>query len=188
MATALSPGDKVVLTTFGTQGDLFPMLALALQLRARGLRPRMFAMDATPAMLQALGAKPGLRAVPFLGVLDDIEGSVRAAREAQPMPELFEGAFSTLALHHCAEPANFFEGAARVLQHGAPLVVVDLVEHDRAGFKEEMGDVHLGFRPGYVEAIALERFHRAEARVLAGARCDEGCGSGIGLFAATLQR
>ncbi|WP_119155302.1 glycosyltransferase [Caldimonas tepidiphila] len=39
MGTLLEPGAKVVLTTFGTHGDLFPFLALAKQLRARGMRP-----------------------------------------------------------------------------------------------------------------------------------------------------
>lgn len=155
-------------------------------LRSKGLKPRMFAMDATPAMLRALGSKP-FRAVPFLGLLEDIEGSVREAAKLQPLPPLFDGAFSTLALHHCPRPERFFEGAARVLRHGAPMVVVDMMEHGHEEFRASMGDVHLGFAPGQVAAWAAERFFRAEARVLPDACCTSD-GERVGLFAATLQR
>lgn len=155
-------------------------------LRARGLRPRMFAMDATPAMLRALGSKPA-RCVAFLGLLEDIESSVRAAREVQPVPELFDGAFSTLALHHCPEPPRFFEGAARVLGFGAPLVVVDMAEHGYAHFRAAMGDVHLGFRPEQVQAWALEHFAEAEASMLPDACCASG-EEHVRLFAAAMRR
>jgi SAM-dependent methyltransferase len=154
-------------------------------LRAKGLKPRMFAMDATPAMLRALGAKP-LRAVAFLGLLEDIEGSVREAAALQPLPPLFDGAFSTLALHHCAEPPRFFAGAARVLGYGAPLVVVDMVEHGREEFRASMGDVHLGFPPARVAAWGAEHFRDAEARELA-VSCAGEC-EGVRLFAAAMTR
>lgn len=138
-------------------------------LRARGLRPRMFAMDATPAMLRSLAAQ-GTRAVPFLGVMEDLEGSVRESAALQPLPPLFDGLMSTLALHHCPDVPAFFRGAARVLRFGAPMAIVDLVEHGHAEFRD-MGDVHLGFAPGALAAQALEHFGEAEARVLPNACC-----------------
>lgn len=155
-------------------------------LRARGLRPRMFAMDATPAMLRALGSKP-FQAVPFLGLLEDLEGSVREAAKVQPLPALFDGAMSTLALHHCPDVEAFFRGAARVLGFGAPMVVVDMVAHDHADFRATMGDVHLGFAPERLAAMALDHFAEAEARALPGVCCTGGGGS-ISLFALTLRR
>ncbi|HEV8360535.1 MAG TPA: methyltransferase domain-containing protein [Candidatus Thermoplasmatota archaeon] len=154
-------------------------------LRARGLRPRMFAMDATPAMLRVLGAK-GVRAVPFLGAFEDLEGSVREARKLQPLPELFDGAFSTLALHHCSDPALLLAGAARVLRFGAPLALVDLVEHDLERFRA-MGDLHLGFPPERIAALALEHFHTARVEALPGCRCT-GDGGSVQLFLADLRR
>lgn len=155
-------------------------------LRARGLRPRMFAMDATPAMLRALGNKP-FPAVPFLGLMEDLEGSVREAAKVQPVPALFDGAMSTLALHHCPDPEGFFRGAARVLGFGAPMVVVDLVAHDHREFREVMDDIHLGFEPKQLEAMALEHFSEAKAEVLPDACCT-GEGEPIRLFALTLRR
>lgn len=155
-------------------------------LRARGLRPRMFTMDATPAMLKAQ-AKGGVRAVPFLGLLEDVEGSVREARALQPLPELFDGAFSTLALHHCPDPPAFFAGAARVLGFGAPLVVVDLVEHGHVDFRERLGDAHLGFDPAQARAWALDRFGEAEARVLDGVCCSSAARK-VALFALAARR
>lgn len=169
-AGAMNPSPAILGVGAGT-GSLTRRVEEGL--RGRGLRPRLFAMDATPAMLRALGGKP-MRCVAFLGLLEDLEGSVREARALQPLPQLFDGAFSALALHHCAEPALFFEGAARVLAHGAPLVLVDLVEHRHMEFRATMGDVHLGFRPKAIEALAAERFHEAQARVLPGAGCTAG--------------
>lgn len=167
-------------------GSGFFTARVAQGLRARGLAPRMFAMDATPAMLRALGAK-GERIVPFLGVLEDLEGSVREARPVQPLPPLFHGLMSTLALHHCPEPADFFAGAARVLQHGAPAIVVDMLEHGHADFRERMGDVHLGFDPRRLEALALDHFAEAESRVLPEVGCVDS-GTRVGLFALVLRR
>jgi SAM-dependent methyltransferase len=155
-------------------------------LRARGLRPRLFAMDATPAMLRALGRKP-FPIVPVLGLLEDVEGSVREAAKVQPLPALFDGAFSTLALHHCPDPPRFFEGAARVLGFGAPLVVVDLQEHRHEELRANARDLHLGFRPAQVEAWAAERFGEARAAPLEGTCCTDD-GERIGLFALAARR
>ncbi|MCA1814182.1 MAG: class I SAM-dependent methyltransferase [Halobacteriales archaeon] len=167
-------------------GSGFFTTRVAERLRAHKLAPRMFAMDATPAMLRALGAKQA-PIVPFLGVLEDLEGSAREAAKLQPLPPLFHGLMSTLALHHCPDPARFFAGAARVLQHGAPAVVVDMTEHGHADFRERMGDVHLGFDPQRLAALALDHFAEAEARVLPDVGCRDS-GTRVGLFALTLRR
>jgi SAM-dependent methyltransferase len=155
-------------------------------LRAKGLRPRMYALDATPAMLRALAAKPDLRAVPFLGLLEDLEGSVREARAHQPLPEAFDGLFTTLALHHCPSLEQFFEGAARILRFGAPLVAVDLEQHTHEHFRD-MGDLHLGFAPKSLEAWALDRFGEAEATTIPDACC-AGNGARIGLVRLAARR
>lgn len=182
-AGAMNPAPAIL--DVGAGSGFFTRRA-AEALRARGLRPRMFALDATPAMLRALGRKP-FPVVPFLGLLEDLEGSVREAAKVQPLPGIFDGAMSTLALHHCPDIGAFFRGAARVLGFGAPMVVVDMVAHDRADFRQTMGDVHLGFEPQRLAALALEHFAEAEARVLPGVCCTGGGGT-IQLFALTLRR
>jgi ubiquinone/menaquinone biosynthesis C-methylase UbiE len=90
-------------------------------------------------------------------------------------------------LHHATDPALFFEGAARVLQPGAPMVVVDMVQHPHAHFRQTMGDVHLGFEPAHVEALAAEHFHEAAARKLPDTCCTTE-GEKVELFALELRR
>ncbi len=166
-------------------GSGFFTKRVADRLRSHGLRPRMFAMDATPAMLRALGAKHA-EIVSFLGVLEDLEGSAHEAAQVQPLPPSFHGLLSTLALHHCPDPALFFAGAARVLRRGAPAVVVDLTQHDHDDFRERMGDVHLGFDPRHLRAIALSHFAHVEAQILPAVGCVDS-GTRVGLFALTFR-
>lgn len=52
----LRPGDKVVLATFGTSGDLFPFISIARQLQARGI----VAVVATSSLHRALVESNGL--------------------------------------------------------------------------------------------------------------------------------
>jgi hypothetical protein len=132
-------------------------------LRARSLRPRWSAMAGSPAALRRFA---DARAVPFLGALRDIEGSVREAAMLQPLPPLFDGAIVALALAPSMEHEGALDavlaGVARVLAHGAPLIVV-----------EEAAQVG----PGHLEAVALERFRACEVRPLSRGR-----------FLATLSR
>lgn len=50
-----------------------------------------------------------------------------------------------LVLHHLAEPATAIREAARALRPGGRLLVVDMLPHERAEYRQEMGHVWLGF-------------------------------------------
>ena len=105
---------------------------------------RIYAMDVTPVMLSIL-AKKTRRITPFLGVAENIAGSIEYAREHMEVPRKFDALLSTLMLHHCEDVKKVFKSFRDVLEEGGKAVVIDLCEHSFEEFKEEMGDIHLGF-------------------------------------------
>lgn len=50
-----------------------------------------------------------------------------------------------LVLHHLPAPARVLAEAARVLEPGGRLLIVDMAPHDREEYRREMGHVWLGF-------------------------------------------
>jgi ArsR family transcriptional regulator len=66
--------------------------------------------------------------------------------EALPIAtEELDAAVISLVLHHSAEPRRAIVEAMRALKVGGRLLIVDLVPHDRAEYREHMGHVWLGF-------------------------------------------
>ena len=53
----------------------------------------------------------------------------------------------SLVLHHVADPLHVVHEAARVLKPGGRLMIIDMSQHDRSEYKEQMGHVWLGFQP-----------------------------------------
>jgi ArsR family transcriptional regulator len=74
---------------------------------------------------------------------------VEAVAEKLPIPDrTIDAAVAVLVLHHIADPAAFLGESARVLRTaraGGTLLIVDMVEHDRAEYRQTMGHQHLGF-------------------------------------------
>jgi SAM-dependent methyltransferase len=152
----------------------------------RGLPGASFyAVDLTPAMLLSLVRKnAGITA--FLGLAENIQGSIKLARSFFNIPQEFEGAFSTLMLHHSAEPEKVFESISEVLKKSGRAVIVDLCEHGFKEFKVEMGDVHLGFKPETVIEMAQKYFSSVEVNKIPGIRC-ESSGRSAEIFVATCK-
>ena len=87
-----------------------------------------------------------------LGPLRNVE--IRQGElEALPLDDCtLDAAVLCLALHHLAEPAGALREAARVLVPGGRLLVVDMLEHDRREYQQQMGHVWLGFAPEQIAA------------------------------------
>jgi ubiquinone/menaquinone biosynthesis C-methylase UbiE len=133
-----------------------------------------YAMDITPAMLKML-AKKTSNIVPFLGVAENIAQSVNLARKHMSIPTKFDAIYSTLMLHHCSNVETVFQSMRNVLKTSGKAVVIDLKEHSFTEFREEMGDVHLGFKPEQIEKSAKKFFTKVSIEKLPGICC---CSSG----------
>lgn len=108
---------------------------------------------------------------PFVRKVVAVDGSaamIKAARQrlrAQPNVELHKAnledlpiedasldvAFLSLVLHHISEPLRVFTEVARVCKPCARLVVVDMQQHERNEYRQQMGHVWLGFSRAQLE-------------------------------------
>lgn len=113
---------------------------------------------------------------PFVGSVVAIENSapmLRAARrrlsgvrnvelrrgdlEALPLADAsLDAAVMCLVLHHVAEPAQVLAEACRALRPGGRLLLVDMLEHGRVEYRQQMGHVWLGFSAGQIERWLAE--------------------------------
>jgi len=146
---------------------------------------KFYAMDATPAMLQAL-AKKNLGITTFLGIAENIEASITEAKPYAEVPAKFDAVFSTLMLHHSIEPADVFESVKNVLLKNGKAIILDLCEHTFTEFKTEMQDVHLGFNLEAIRKTAQQHFKNVLFAKMPGISCS--CsGRSAEMFTATLQ-
>jgi ubiquinone/menaquinone biosynthesis C-methylase UbiE len=106
---------------------------------------RVVAVDGSAAMLQA--AKKRLHE--YVNI--DLR---RGELEALPIDEgQLDAAVMMLVLHHLAQPARVLAEAARVLKPGGPLLLVDMLPHDRDHYRQQMGHVWLGFGEEQIERL-----------------------------------
>ncbi len=152
MRRALLSGTSCAPELFGARTELFALLGL--------LRP--------DAVVGDLGCGTGYLAeamAPFVGRVIAIDESVpmlRAARarlaafsnvevrqgaiEALPVePDELDHAMLSLVLHYVADPAQALAAIHRSLKAGGSLLIVDMLPHDHAEFRETMGHVWQGF-------------------------------------------
>jgi len=130
-----------------------------------------YAMDLTPAMLRVLARKTS-EITPFLGVAENILGSVKHARKYLHIPERFDAILSTLMLHHCLDVEKVFESFREVVEVDGKAVVVDLCKHSFEEFREEMGDLHLGFEPKLIKEAAEKWFSKVKVKKIPGICCE----------------
>jgi ArsR family transcriptional regulator len=138
---------------------------------------RVIAVDRSRAMLQAARR----RLARFTGV------EVRQGElERLPIDDgALDAAVSCLVLHHVADPPAALREAARALQPGGRLLIVDMLRHDRREYQEQMGHVWLGFEPSQLtDWLAAAGFAQVRVRPLPPAPEAKG----PPLFAATARR
>lgn len=143
-----------------------------------------YAMDLTPAMLRVLARNTDI--TPFIGLAENLRGSIQQARKRFTIPLKFDAVFSTLMLHHSVRPEKLFESISQVLKKDGKAVIIDLCRHSFKEFKEEMGDIHLGFNPEAIKRMANTFFSSVEVRNIPGITC-KSSGRSAEIFVATAQ-
>lgn len=166
-------------------GSGFFTTRVAQKLKAHLNKASLYAMDATPAMLLSLTKKTD-SIVPFLGIAENIAGSVREAKKYANVPERFDAVFSTLTLHHCPDVDKVFQSIRQVLKTSGKAVIVDLCTHPFVEFREEMGDLHLGFDPAYIRKAGRKVFSKVTVEKMPGIWC-QSSGRCASLFVAQMQ-
>ena len=79
--------------------------------------------------------------------------------DAEHLPSadsMADAAFIHMLLHHSGNPRQTVEEAFRVLKPGGILVLIDLLEHSDASFKEEQGDLWPGFTRDRVKSFITD--------------------------------
>lgn len=89
--------------------------------------------------------------------------------EALPIDDAaLDAAIVSLVLHHVADPLHVLCEAARVVKPGGRIMIVDMHQHSRVEYKEQMGHVWLGFEPDRVAGwLAEAGFERVRLHPLA---------------------
>jgi SAM-dependent methyltransferase len=151
-------------------GSGFFTAKIAEKIRVKLPQASLYAMDLTPAMLLSL-AKKNMDVTVFVGLAENIKGSVREARKFFQIPYKFDAIFSTLMLHHSIEPENVVTSIKQVLTKNGKAVIVDLCEHEFKEFRTEMGDVHLGFKPESIYELTRKHFSNVKVKRLPGICC-----------------
>ena len=113
---------------------------------------KIIAVDASEAMLSASRER--------LERYGNVELH-RAELEALPFEaRLLDAATLVLVLHHLPDPAKVIAEVARVLKPRGRLLIVDMLPHERADYRREMGHVWMGFNDKqikeYMKAAELQ--------------------------------
>jgi ubiquinone/menaquinone biosynthesis C-methylase UbiE/DNA-binding transcriptional ArsR family regulator len=151
-ASSAAQWDRLRAELFGSRTELLSLLGLldarwtvgdlgcgAGQL-AEAMAPfvkRVIAVDESPAMLRASRARLATRTN-----VEVREGTL----ESLPVEggEL-DVAILSLVLHYVADPPLALAGVHRALKKEARVLIVDMMPHDRAEYRQTMGHVWLGF-------------------------------------------
>jgi len=166
-------------------GSGFFTAKIAEKIHDRLPNASIYAMDITPAMLLSLEKKKA-NITPFIGIAENIKGSIKEAKKNLNIPHKFDAIFSTLMLHHSTQPEKVFKSLKEALKKRGKAIIVDLCEHSFEEFKTEMGDVHLGFKLENVNKMARKYFSEVEVEKLSGICC-ECSGRSAEIFVAYMQ-
>ncbi len=190
-ATTAGEWDRVRGELFGAGAEVLPLLGLLDPAAVVGdlgcgtgrtaevLAPfveRVVAVDESPQMLAAAHTR-----LDGLANVDLRQGAL----EALPVADgELTAAVLVLVLHHLPDPGAVLAEAARALAPGGRLLVVDMLAHDRARYRREMGHQWMGFErarlEGWIRSAGLEAPRWVPLPPDAGAQ-------GPNLFAATAR-
>jgi SAM-dependent methyltransferase len=150
-------------------------------------RTAFYATDLTPAMLEVLTERRS-EIKSFVGMAEDLGGSLKMARKRLRLPPSFDVLISTLALHHFPDTRRVLKSMSGVLKERGRAYLVDMCRHGFSEFREEMGDIHLGFDLQELKGLAEEVFDGVEVRKLPSTcRCSD-TGRSADLFLAEMSR
>ena len=152
-------------------GSGFFTVRVADEMRPHLPKAVFYAMDITPAMLQVLTRKTS-EVIPFLGIAENITGSVEYARKYVGVPKKFDAIFSTLTLHHFLNIERVFRSIKETIKAHGKAVVIDLCKHPFKEFREEMGDMHLGFDPNEIKEAIEKHFSEVHVEKVPGICCE----------------
>lgn len=150
LKSAAHQWDKLRVDLFGSQLDAFTLAAA-------------MPADAVVAELGCGSAPIAQLVAPYVKevvAIDNSDAMLVAARERLkehsnikfelaaltelPMKDCFDIAWLVLVLPYVRDPAVVLNQTAQTLRMGKPLVIVDLLPHDRQSYRHEMGHVRLG--------------------------------------------
>jgi ArsR family transcriptional regulator len=100
------------------------------------------AVESSRAMLKAARQR--------LTALDNVRLEQGELEELPLEDETLDAATMCLVLHHLADPPAALREAHRVLKPAGRLLLVDMFEHDRVDYRQQMGHVWLGFTPDQI--------------------------------------
>jgi ubiquinone/menaquinone biosynthesis C-methylase UbiE/DNA-binding transcriptional ArsR family regulator len=104
---------------------------------------QVVAVESSRAMLKAARQR--------LGALDNVRLEHGELEELPLDDASLDAATMCLVLHHLADPPAALAEAHRVLKSDGRLLLVDMFEHDRAEYRQQMGHVWLGFSRAQIE-------------------------------------
>ena len=138
---------------------------------------RVIAVDQSPEMLDAARTR--------LGAYTNVEFREGDLEHLPLTDGAVDAAVCVLVLHHMNEPEAACREMARVLQPGGVLLIVDMIEHDRATYRHTMGHRWLGFGVAQmIRMLASAGLERTRFLTLAA----ETNAKGPGLFACTAYK
>ena len=164
----LLPRDWVVADLGCGTGNVSELLAPVVK--------RVIAVDQSSPMLKAAQKRlegGGYKNITFSrGELDSLPID----------PASVDACICVLVLHHVAEPAAAIREMKRILRPGGTVLIVDMVEHNRATYRHTMGHKWLGFSEQSLSSV-LKSAGFSDPRFFHLASASEA--KGPGLFACT---
>jgi ubiquinone/menaquinone biosynthesis C-methylase UbiE/DNA-binding transcriptional ArsR family regulator len=158
--------DELRAGLFGTGSEMLPLLGLldhdwvaadlgsgtgAFAALIAPYVSRVDAVDGSDEMLAAAARR--------LASLDGVDNVALHAGDLEALPladASVDVAFLVLVLHYVVHPGKVLAEACRTLKPGGRVVIVDMREHDREHYRDEMGHVWMGFGARQMRAWASE--------------------------------